>query len=564
MFFLSYLLRRNIYILLFILCINIIHIPNGNAKDQNDTVFSDYLRAYFSDINHDSIYANKLFSRLLQNDTDNSIVQNNSLRNALELGDFNSAEQIARKLFVKQNNHSLAKFVLGIQALKKSNYKEARLYFLTHSKKKIFILLDYLVQAWTHFAERKPKIAVNTLKKMVKKHKDLNFFYMFHYALMSDLMNNRKNAHTLYLRAYNKTPNNRRLVEAYGRHLLRNNYFTQAGKVYKKALEKDPNLFFENALKWSENHIKPPFIVTNAKEGLAEIFYGVALNLIYNGESRIAHIYLKAALELRPDQEQATLLLAEIYQSLNLCNKAITYYKKITDKSLAYKASQLQIANCLIQQKKVNEAEKKLRYLLALYPKNEQLLKGLANFYRIEKKYIKAQKIYLGLLKNRTKFKKDDWEIYYHLGITYERTKQWDQAEEYLLSAMKLDDKQPALLNYLGYSWIDRKKNLTEGLRYIKNALKIRPNDGYILDSLGWAHYQLNNFNKAVTELEKAILILPGDPIINDHLGDAFWKVGRKKEAIYQWHRALKMKPEDDNIKKIEDKIAAAQKKNIF
>src|SRR5262249_40196530 len=124
-----------------------------------------------------------------------------------------------------------------------------------------------------------------------------------------------------------------------------------------------------------------------------------------------------------------------------------------------------------------------------------------------------------------------------------------------LKRALALAPDQPLVLNYLGYSWVDQGKNLKEGTRLIEKAVQLKPDDGYIVDSLGWAHYKQGNFKEAVRFLERAVEIKPEDPTLNDHLGDAFWKVGREREARFQWNQALSLDPEPQDVDKIKAKI---------
>ena len=149
-----------------------------------------------------------------------------------------------------------------------------------------------------------------------------------------------------------------------------------------------------------------------------------------------------------------------------------------------------------------------------------------------------------------------DWTIYYFRGISYERAKQWDKAEADLLKALELEPEQPLVLNYLGYSWIDQNLHLQEGLDMVRRAVAQRPEDGYIVDSLGWAYYRLGRFEDAVEELEKAVLLRPADPTINDHLGDAYWQVGRRLEARFQWSHALDLDPDEELETKVRVKLA--------
>jgi Flp pilus assembly protein TadD len=147
------------------------------------------------------------------------------------------------------------------------------------------------------------------------------------------------------------------------------------------------------------------------------------------------------------------------------------------------------------------------------------------------------------------------WALYYSRGIAYERSNQWSLAEADLEHALELKPDQPLVLNYLGYSWIDRGEKLHPGLKMIEKAVELSPDDGYIVDSLGWAHYRLGDYPSAVEYLEKALELVPEDPTINDHLGDAYWKSGRTTEARYQWRRALQFKPEKEDVKPIEAKL---------
>ena len=120
---------------------------------------------------------------------------------------------------------------------------------------------------------------------------------------------------------------------------------------------------------------------------------------------------------------------------------------------------------------------------------------------------------------------------------------------------MAFEPDHPFILNYLGYSWIDQGINLEEATRMIEKAVRLRPDDGYIVDSLGWAYYKQGKFTQSAQALDRAIELSPFDPTINDHLGDAYWQVGRKAEARFQWRRAMSLKPDAELASKLEDKI---------
>jgi Flp pilus assembly protein TadD len=148
-----------------------------------------------------------------------------------------------------------------------------------------------------------------------------------------------------------------------------------------------------------------------------------------------------------------------------------------------------------------------------------------------------------------------DWRIYFARGGARERLGEWPRAENDLQTAMSLNPNDPTIMNYLGYSWIDRGINLDEGLSLIEGALRLDPNNGAITDSLGWAHYKLGNYERAIFYLERATELEPDISEILDHLGDAYWQVGRFKEAGYQWERALKYATTEDEIALLESKL---------
>ena len=150
---------------------------------------------------------------------------------------------------------------------------------------------------------------------------------------------------------------------------------------------------------------------------------------------------------------------------------------------------------------------------------------------------------------------KSAWTLLYFRGICFERSKQWPKAETDLKKALELFPDQPHVLNYLGYSWIDKGMNLDEGMRMITRAVEQRADDGYIVDSLGWAYFRIGKYDEAVKELDRAVELKPEDPTINDHLGDAYWKVGRVVEARFQWAHARDLNPDPEDLPLIQQKL---------
>lgn len=177
---------------------------------------------------------------------------------------------------------------------------------------------------------------------------------------------------------------------------------------------------------------------------------------------------------------------------------------------------------------------------------------ALADLYRSMERYADAEPIYSALIGEAS----DEWRLYFARGATRERLGRWSEAEADLRRALELSPDQPDVLNYLGYTWVDRGERLHEGLAMIERAAELRPQSGAILDSLGWAHYRLGAYDEAIGYLERAVELEPADPTLNDHLGDGYWRLGRRLEARFQWRRVLTLDPSDEARADVERKLA--------
>ena len=216
----------------------------------------------------------------------------------------------------------------------------------------------------------------------------------------------------------------------------------------------------------------------------------------------------------------------------------------------------LKVADDLDALERTDEAVETLRGLARERPERSDALIALGDLLRGKERWLESVAAYDEAFERIGEPSQRHWRPLYARGIALERSRQWPRAEEDFLAALDLVPDQPFVLNYLGYSWVDKGVNLERAMAMIERAVDLRPNDGYIIDSLGWAHYRMGNFADAVLHLERAIELRPDDPTINDHLGDAFWRVGRRVEAGFQWRRALAMDPEEEGMAvAIKDKI---------
>nr|WP_255542786.1 tetratricopeptide repeat protein [Azospirillum sp. INR13] len=212
-------------------------------------------------------------------------------------------------------------------------------------------------------------------------------------------------------------------------------------------------------------------------------------------------------------------------------------------------------ADSLARMNRNDDAIAVLKALSAERPERTDAVTRLGDIYRYAKRYDEAIPAYTTALERIGAPQERHWPLLYARAMSYEKTKQWPQAEADLQTALTLRPDEASLLNFLGYSWIDRGEHLDKARAMVERAVELRPRDGYIVDSLGWALYKLGDFEGAVAKLERAVELKPGDPTINDHLGDAYWRAGRRNEARFQWMRALRNADEDTDKAGIQAKL---------
>ncbi len=298
-----------------------------------------------------------------------------------------------------------------------------------------------------------------------------------------------------------------------------------------------------------------PPLVTSAQQGGAEIFYNVGSALSQQGGAPFAQSHLQLARFLHPKSDAIAVALAGLFEKQKKHARANQYYETIDPESAYYRRSQLEYALNLNDLEQSDKAIEILSALIESDPDELLAYLTLGSVYAQHEEYAKAAVIYDKAVSRVDIPEQEHWNLFYRRGIAYERTKQWEKAEPNFKKSLELMPNQPDVLNYLGYSWIDMGINLDEGMEMIRKAVELKPRSGFIVDSLGWAHYKLGNYPEAVKELERAVNLMPEDPVVNDHLGDAYWKVGRKLEATFQWNHALASKPTLEDRMKIQAKL---------
>ena len=288
-------------------------------------------------------------------------------------------------------------------------------------------------------------------------------------------------------------------------------------------------------------------VVKTPADGIAQVFLTFASALLSSPDPEpLSLIHARLAAWLSPDTPEARLMVAQILQERQQFDLAEPEYDALRRMGQMRPAAELARIDTLSRADRTDEAGKAALSLTAAYPDLPQAWIALGDLLRQQEKFAQAVPAYdkaLALLEDAPADAR--WFPLYARGIALERSGQFDRAEADFLAAIDIRPNQASLLNYLGYSWIDRNQNLDRALGLIEKAVELSPDDGYILDSLAWAYYRLGRYQEAVAPMERAILTMSQDPLVNDHLGDIYWKVGRHREAEIQWQRALSLEPTD-------------------
>lgn len=316
-----------------------------------------------------------------------------------------------------------------------------------------------------------------------------------------------------------------------------------------------------------EGKTVPFTLIRSAKDGLAELFLAVGSILSTEPgpkdlppdqprpQTADVLMFARTAKYLRPDLADADLLIAATVQEQKQNGLAISVLRQIDPAGPMGIEAQYGLANALANDGQLDEAIQVLKALTAAVPDRPDTWAALGDVQRRAERYADGAEAYSRALATIGAPKTEQWVLFYARGICYERMKDWTKAEADFRKALELSPDQPDVLNYLGYSLLEKTTNYTEALQMIAKAAKAVPDSGAIADSLGWAYYRTGDYPKAEAEMERAINLMPNDPVVNDHLGDVYWMVGRKTEAVFQWRRAQSFKPEPEDAARIRRKL---------
>jgi tetratricopeptide (TPR) repeat protein len=528
-----------------------------NSRDLKSlTMSGSYLAARHASVERDASSAATFYRSALRTDPKNNELLDRAFISSLADGDIDEAVKLADRILTMDKSNRVARLVVGVRDLKQKKYGAAQLNINQSIRGPITDLVATLLSGWASYGAGDTKSAIANIDKLTGP-EWYPIFKDLHAGMILELANREKDAGARFERAYKLDDSMLRVSEAYARWLSRNKDSTAAKAVYEafdKKLPRHPLVL--EGLRETKAGKKLSPLVDSPQSGAAEALYGIGATLTRRGGEDLALVYLQLALYLAPNHPLALLSLADLYESVKKPAMAIKIYERVPASSPLKRNAQIQLATNLDAADRSDEAIKILKTVTTEDPKDLEAIMALGNIERGRKKFADCAETYsLGIDALPPNNDKANSVYYYYRGICEERSKQWSKAEADMRKALELQPEQPHVLNYLGYSWIDQGINLDEGMKMIKRAVEQRPDDGYIVDSLGWAYYRIGNYEDAVKHLERAIDLKPEDPTINDHLGDAYWRIGRTLEAKFQWAHARDLKPEPEELPKIEAKL---------
>lgn len=444
--------------------------------------------------------------------------------------------------------------IVFVHDFKKEKYSNLKNY-ITFSKQNLSdpLLLELYqnLELWTDLSNRN----IEELKKKINR-ENSNFknVSLTQKILINLYLDDQKNI-DLYFNEISNKKELGRYNYFYLSYYLEKNNKEKINKIIKQNLEISSEylLFKQLFLDTQENKfykIDKFYKRKNINHGIAELFYLFA-NFYQNYEQvQVSNFYLNLSEYLNPYFLSNKILKIEnliILNNLEQSEKEIQKVEKLGKEFFWYaNLTRLRFLPNINSEKQINLLE---NFLKTNESFSSEKYFELANFVRSNKNYSKSIELYQKSIALKKNSRDDDWIYYYNLAISQERAGKWDEAEKNFFQALKISPKQAEVMNYLAYSWLEKKINLEKAKEMLVDAVNISKGRGYILDSLGWAYFLLKDFDKAEETLEIAYEREPSEAVIYDHYGDVLWVNGKEIQARYVWQNAIKLKNIEQDLK---------------
>mgnify|MGYP000058133402 CR=1 FL=1 len=503
-----------------------------------DEAIGSYLAARQARYSNDFAAAADYYARAVSEDSSNPSILENAVFAQLAVGRVDAAVAVARKMEADGLKSQIAH--MALIASEAANEDYGLLLERIADQRGIGPLGDGLIEAWALVGEGDMRAALTRFDDVAEQ-RGLRSFGLYHKALAVASVGDFESADAIFSgEAEGPMQRTRRGTLAWATVLSQLERNDDAVALIDDVFgpDLDPELQqMRDRLAGGErvafSLIEPP------ADGQAEVFYSLGQALRQDAGEEYSLLYARIAEHLNPGHVDAILTSAELLDTLGRYELATEAYRRVPRDHPSFHAAELGRAESLRRAGKTDTAIEVLEQLAqtrgdlpAVHVSAGDLHRQLENYEQAIAAYDRAITLY-------SERGAEQWFVHYARAISHERIGQWDQAEADFRKALELNPDQPQVLNYLGYSLVEKQMKLDEALDMIERAVAAQPNSGYIVDSLGWVLYRLGRYEEAVGHMERAAELMPVDPVVNDHLGDVLWAVGRKIEERFQWKRAL-------------------------
>ena len=512
---------------------------------QDDTLGA-YLAAREADRAGDYAAVVEYGTRALVSDPENTGLLEGLVMAHLGLGEIDAALPVARRLVAVDEGNQIAGLVLLAGAIREEDWDSVERQF--EDGVTVGGLMDDMVRAWAAIGAGKMSDALERFDALIEKG-PAGRPALLQKALALALVGDYEGAAEIFSGDETVLRLNRAGILAYVQVLSQLERNPVAAEMLAEAFPdaEDPELVTLHDELVAGKPI-PFTAIAGPREGIAQLFYEVADSLRGETDPGLVLVYARIARYLDPGHVGASLVAAQVLDEMESYALAAEAYAAVPEDDAAWPMAQLGQSNALKSLGRVDDAIAVLTSAVQVHPESAVLHAAIGDALRSEHRYAEATPHYDAAIARYDTEQPSQWRVYFARGITYERRGTWEAAEADFRKALALSPDQPSVLNYLGYSLVERREHFDEALDMIKRAVGARPYDGYIRDSLGWVYYRLGRYDDAVAEMERAVELLPLEPVLNDHLGDTFWAVGRLREARFQWRRALSFVTDDTDL----------------
>ena len=529
---------------------------NKTLNDFNSHHLSNYFSGIIAYENNDNSEALKFFklSKFLINNHD-SYFKRYVYTLVIEGKVQYATNEIRQNLNKDNSNYFEAYLILALDSLKKKDYTKSKDYlkksyeFINNDK--IALLLAEALKQYLYVFENNKNVTIK---------QNFGNFSLVNEAFQKCYLGD-KSTSTYFDRIVKQTQDesNSRYVFFHTSYLVENQRYDKAKEVTQNLDYFNSSLLISQTKKWVEDQkfkeFKKIFSCKNPEDLISELFFLVAGLYSSQNDYEKSNFYLNISHYLNPKFVFNLSLLAENYYFNEDYVKTLKTLKSFNEKHSFYYWFRLKKEAQIIL--KEQDADASLDFITTKFKKIKKptikTIFDIANFNKNAKNYKEAIKWYDKILLNIDDNSSLYAEILYRRGSSYERINDHENSDKDLLKSLEIDPEDAYVLNYLAYSWLERNYKIDTALQMLERAYKLKSNDPYIIDSIGWAYYLIDDYVRAEKFIRRAVELMPEDPTVNDHYGDILWKLDRKIQARYFWRNILNLKETEDQMKKIID-----------